>query len=133
MILNADFVLQLRNCTSLKWFRCLKWILKNFSTTLHSQFNYHTYPVTPFHVCPHSSMRVLSGCPRWVFSILSSICVFNVHLRSVSYMCVLNVYPKCSASMHVLNVQRASSMYVLHVRFRYMSILIPFQRYNISK
>ena len=28
--------------------KCLKWILKNFSSILHSQFNYHTLPVTPF-------------------------------------------------------------------------------------
>ena len=27
---------------------CLKWILKKFSTLLHSRFNYHTLPVTPF-------------------------------------------------------------------------------------
>ena len=26
----------------------LKWILKYFSTILHSQFNYHVWPVTPF-------------------------------------------------------------------------------------
>ena len=27
---------------------CLKWILNNLSTILHSRFNYHTLPVTPF-------------------------------------------------------------------------------------
>ena len=28
-------------------FQCLKWILEKFSTILHSQFNFHTMPVTP--------------------------------------------------------------------------------------
>ena len=45
---NVDFVLKFNNYTSLKRFLYLKWILKNFSTILHSQFNYHTLPVPPF-------------------------------------------------------------------------------------
>ena len=48
MILNVDFALKLSKYTSLKQFICLKLILKNFSTILHSQFNGHTLPVTPF-------------------------------------------------------------------------------------
>ena len=47
-ILNAHFSLKFSNYTSLKRFLCLKWILKLFSTILHSQFKYHTLPVTPF-------------------------------------------------------------------------------------
>jgi len=46
MILNVDFALKLSNFTLFKRFIGLKWIL-NFSTIL-SQFNYHTLPVTPF-------------------------------------------------------------------------------------
>ena len=48
MILNVDFALKLSNYTSWKRFICLKWILKRFSTILHTQFNHHTLPVTPF-------------------------------------------------------------------------------------
>ena len=40
MILNVDFAPKLGNYTTLKFFICLKWIIKNFSTTLHYQFNY---------------------------------------------------------------------------------------------
>jgi len=40
--------LELSNYKSLKRLICLKRIVKNFSTILHSQFNYHTLPVTPF-------------------------------------------------------------------------------------
>ena len=47
-ILNVHFSLKFSNYTSLKRFLCLKWILKIFSTILHSQFKYHTLPVTPF-------------------------------------------------------------------------------------
>ena len=43
-----DFALKLSNYRSLKHFICLKWILKKFSTTLHSQFDYHALPITPF-------------------------------------------------------------------------------------
>ena len=50
MILKVDFVLKLSSFTSLKRFICLKWIIKNFSTILNSQFNYHTLPVTPFNI-----------------------------------------------------------------------------------
>ena len=50
MILNVDFVLKLSNYRSLKRIVFLKWILKNLSTILHYQFNYHTSPVTPFKV-----------------------------------------------------------------------------------
>ena len=50
MILNVDFALNISNFTSLKCFMCLKWILENLSTILHSQFNYHTLPVTPFNL-----------------------------------------------------------------------------------
>ena len=32
----------------LEIFICLKWILNNLSTTLHTQFNYLTWPVCPF-------------------------------------------------------------------------------------
>ena len=32
----------------IKSFFYLEWILKNLSTTLHSQFNNHALPVTPF-------------------------------------------------------------------------------------
>ena len=48
MILIVDFALKLRKYTLLKCFMCLQLTLKNFSTTLHSWFNYHTLPVTPF-------------------------------------------------------------------------------------
>ena len=41
-ILNVDFALKLRIYRSLKSFIGLKWILKNLSTTLHTQFNYLT-------------------------------------------------------------------------------------------
>ena len=52
MILNGDFMPQTQyTFTSLKRFICLKLILENFSTILHSQFNYHTSPVTPFNKC----------------------------------------------------------------------------------
>ena len=46
--LNVDLALKLRIYRSLKSFTCLKWILKNLSTTLHTQFNYFTKPVCPF-------------------------------------------------------------------------------------
>ena len=42
MILNVDLILKLSNHTSWKRFICLKWILKNLSTLL------HTLPVTSF-------------------------------------------------------------------------------------
>ena len=48
MILNVDFALKLRNYTTFYRFICLKYILKYFPTILHSHFNYHTLPVTPF-------------------------------------------------------------------------------------
>ena len=48
MILNVGFALYLSNYTLLKRFICLESILKNISTKLHSQLNYHTLPVTPF-------------------------------------------------------------------------------------
>ena len=38
----------LSNYPSWKSFVCLKWILKNLSTTLHTQFNYPTLPACPF-------------------------------------------------------------------------------------
>ena len=50
MILNFDFALKLSNYTSLRFFLGLKWILKNVSTILQSQFNNHTLPDTPFNV-----------------------------------------------------------------------------------
>ena len=49
MILNVDFALKLSNLTSLKRFICFKWIINNFSI-LHSQFKYHTLPVTPLNL-----------------------------------------------------------------------------------
>ena len=48
MILNVYFALKLSNFRSLKRFICLKWILKNFSAILLSQFIHHILPVTPF-------------------------------------------------------------------------------------
>ena len=48
MILNDDFALKLRNYTSWKRFICLKWIQNKLSTTVHTQFNHHILPVTPF-------------------------------------------------------------------------------------
>ena len=47
-VLNVEFALKLRIYRSLKSLIWLKWIRKKFSTTLHTQFNYHTKPVTPF-------------------------------------------------------------------------------------
>ena len=45
---KTENALKLRIYRSLKSFICLKWILKNLSTTLHTQFNYLTLPVCPF-------------------------------------------------------------------------------------
>ena len=47
-VLNVEFALKLRIYRSLKSLICLKGIRKKFSTTLHTQFNYLTQPVTPF-------------------------------------------------------------------------------------
>ena len=49
-VLNIEFALKLRIYRSLKRFICLKRIRKKLSTTLHTQFNYLTLPVTPFKV-----------------------------------------------------------------------------------
>ena len=46
--MNVDFALKLMISRSFKSFICLKWILKNLSTTLLTQFNYLTLPVCPF-------------------------------------------------------------------------------------
>ena len=48
MILNVDFSLKFSNYTSRKRFICLKLILKNLFTTLHTQFNNLAQPVCPF-------------------------------------------------------------------------------------
>ena len=48
LVLNVEFALKLRIYRSSKSLICLKWIRKNFSTTLNTQFNYLKYPVTPF-------------------------------------------------------------------------------------
>ena len=49
MILKIDFALNLSNYTSLKRFISHSQMNpKKFSIILHSQFNYHTLPVTPF-------------------------------------------------------------------------------------
>ena len=48
MILNDDFALKLSNYTSWKRFIYLKRIVKKLSTILHTQFNHHILPVTPF-------------------------------------------------------------------------------------
>ena len=48
MILNVDFALKLSNSTPLKLFFMSQMNPKNFSTILHSQFNYYIVPVTPF-------------------------------------------------------------------------------------
>ena len=45
---NVDFALKLSNYRSLKHFKCLKRILKNFFTILQYRFNHHKLPVTPF-------------------------------------------------------------------------------------
>ena len=42
-ILNVDFALKLRIYSSLKSFICLKWILKNLSTTLHTKLIFLPY------------------------------------------------------------------------------------------
>ena len=47
MILNVDFALKHSNYIFWKLFICLKLILIQ-STILHTQFNHHTLPVTPF-------------------------------------------------------------------------------------
>ena len=61
MILNVDFALKLRFYRSLKSFKCLKWIIKNLSTTLHTQFNYIAEPVCPFKtVLNLTSMKTLN-------------------------------------------------------------------------
>ena len=56
---------QTHNYTSLKRFKCLKWILKHFFTILHSQFNYHTLPVTPFNSF-HLSAFLFLECRVWL-------------------------------------------------------------------
>jgi len=62
-VLNVKFALKHRICRSLKSLICLKWIRKKFSTTLHTQFNYLTLPVTPFK--PTSS--------HWISTLYSSL------------------------------------------------------------
>ena len=56
--MNVDFVLKLSNYTSLKYFICIKWILKIFSTILHSQINYHTLLGTPFKITKTAPLRL---------------------------------------------------------------------------
>ena len=60
-ILNDDYALKLSNYTLWKRFICLKWIRKNLSTILHTQFNHHTMPVTSF------SMNYLFTLQNWGF------------------------------------------------------------------
>ena len=50
MILNVDFALKLSNYSLWKRFICLTRILKMLFTTLYTQFNHHTLPVTPFNL-----------------------------------------------------------------------------------
>ena len=52
MILNVNFALKLINPRQCKRFICLKWVLNKMSTILHTQFNHHTLPVTPFKPVP---------------------------------------------------------------------------------
>ena len=49
-VLSIEFTCKLRIYRSLKSLTCLKWIRKKFSTTLHTQFNYLSLPVTPFNI-----------------------------------------------------------------------------------
>ena len=59
-VLNVEFALNFRIYRSLKSFTCLKWIRKKFSTILHTQFSYLTYPVTPFKAYVETVMKGLS-------------------------------------------------------------------------
>ena len=56
-VLNIEFATQ--DLQIFKKFKCLKWIRKKFSTTLHNQFNYLTSPVTPFKPLFHQDSRYL--------------------------------------------------------------------------
>ena len=61
--MNIEFALKLRFYRSLKSLICLKWIRKKFSTTLQTQFNYFTLPVTPFNRLLESRIRVCGKFP----------------------------------------------------------------------
>ena len=57
MISKVDFAIKLSEYTSLNSFICLKWILKNLSTIMHTQFNHYTLPVTPFNIQYYDNVR----------------------------------------------------------------------------
>ena len=58
MFMNVNFALKLSNYTSLKRFICLKYILKNFSTILHSQLKHcRSLPMIKFKVKLRKSIK----------------------------------------------------------------------------
>ena len=68
VVFNVEFALKLRIYRSLKSLICLKCIRKKFSTTLHTQFNYLTWPVTPFNLENKYFLFVGSTCTLFIFN-----------------------------------------------------------------
>ena len=56
---NSLVVTSTKYCNKELFWKGVNEYLKNFTIILHSQFNYHTLPVTPFHACPKVAVWTL--------------------------------------------------------------------------
>ena len=100
-ILKIDFVLLLSNYTSYQCLTGLKWYLKTFSTTVHSQLNYQLPCLARHFFCKklESEFRIYFldfwVCAWWVYLLDyagSTDPLWNLHLRNMMRNLVLQVY-----------------------------------------